>query len=224
MAAWRSPHDRPKKANRKRNALLAAVSFSLLAFGLQVVGAWYTGSLALLGDTAHLFTDLISLLMSLAAVVIASRPANKVQSFGLYRLEVLAAFLNGVLLLIVAAGLGYESFERIMHPQEVLALPLMIVSFGGLLLNVFSALVLSAAMRSEPEEADHSHHDHSHGHSHSHGDRNLSSAFLHVVSDALSSVAVIAGGAAVYVTGHSAFDSAIGLILSVIILFWAFRL
>ncbi|MGE3262456.1 MAG: cation diffusion facilitator family transporter [Bacteriovoracia bacterium] len=238
---WRSPHDKPRKANRKRNALLAAISFSFIAFFLQVFGAWYTGSLALLGDTAHLFTDLVSLFMSLTAVLLAERPTNKIQSFGLYRLEVLAAFLNGVLLLVVAFMLGYESVERLFHPQEVLALPLLAVSFGGLLLNVFSALVLAAALKGEDAHAHHGHnhgpttfvpveakagcgHDHGHSHSHDNHDRNLSSAFLHVISDAVSSVAVMAGAAAVYFTGRSAFDSAIGLLLSIVILYWAYRL
>ncbi|MGZ6288903.1 MAG: cation diffusion facilitator family transporter [Bdellovibrionota bacterium] len=216
--------------HRKRNALVAAVVFSLVAFALQIFGAWYTGSLALLGDTAHLFTDLVSLLMSLAAVLLAAKPTNKIKSFGLYRLEVLAAFLNGVLLLVVAFSLGYESIARIMQPQEVLALPLMLVAFGGLLLNVFSALVLAKAMKGESAAHDshqqdsHHEHDHGHGHSHSHSDRNLSSALLHVISDAVSSVAVIAGGALVYVTGIFIFDSAIGLVLSFVILYWSFRL
>jgi cobalt-zinc-cadmium efflux system protein len=207
--------------------LLAAVAFSLLAFGLQSVGAWYTGSLALLGDTAHLFTDLVSLLMSLFAVLMAARPTNTVKSFGLYRLEVLAAFLNGVLLLFVAVSLGYESVERILHPVNVLALPLLAVAAGGLLLNVFSALVLAGAVKGDASAHEHPHHhghDHGHGHAHHHDDRNLSSALLHVMSDALSSVAVMAGAGAIYFTGRSIFDSVLGLVLAVVVLYWAYRL
>lgn len=225
--AWRSPHDLPKGSHRKRNALLAAVAFSLLAFALQIFGAWYSGSVALLGDTAHLFTDLVSLIMSLVAVILASRPANKIQSFGLFRLEVLAAFLNGLLLLFVGVMLAVESVERLYHPHEVLAVPLLIVSCGGLLLNVLAAIVLAGAMKGTDAHAAHHHgHEEHHGHSHSHdhGDRNLSSALLHVMSDALSSVAVMAGAVAVYFTGNFIFDSAIGLVLSLVILYWALRI
>lgn len=237
--AWRSPHDCTSEiSNAKRNALFFAILFSLAAFVLQTAGAWYTGSLALLGDTAHLFTDLLSLIMSLAAVLLAARPTNNIQSFGLYRLEVLAAFLNGILLLVVAASLGYESFERLQAPREVLALPLLAISTLGLLLNILSAVVLSRALHGDELHAHHGHHhgpahghnhDHSHQHDHGHGahknkDRNLNSAFLHVLSDAMSSVAVMAGAVAVYFTGYNAVDAAVGLLLSFVILYWAYRL
>lgn len=230
MASWRSPHDLPKTAHRKRNALIAAVVFSFLAFALQIFGAWYTSSLALLGDTAHLFTDLVSLFMSLTAVILAVRPTDTIKSFGLFRLEVLAAFLNGVLLLVVGITLGYESVERMLAPREVLALPLLFVSAGGLALNLLSALVLSRAIRGGDGHAHaHSHephppHSHSHSHSHDHGDRNLSSALLHVMSDALSSVAVMAGAIAVYFTERPVFDAAVGLLLSFAVLYWAYKL
>jgi cobalt-zinc-cadmium efflux system protein len=209
------------------------MTLGLTAFALQTFGAWYTGSLALWGDTAHLFTDLLSLSMSLTAVILAARPANHVQSFGLYRLEVLAAFLNGILLLVVACGLGYESFERIRAPREVLALPLFGIASAGLLLNLLSAWVLASALKGEDLHAHHGH-SHSHGHDdhphdhdhqlHDHADRNLNSAFLHVLSDAMSSVAVMVGAGIVYFTGYSAADAVIGLLLALVIFYWAYRL
>lgn len=245
MKAWRSPHDSGLSATAlQRNALIAALSLSVIAFVGQLAGAWYTGSLALLGDTAHLFTDLLSLAMSLTAVLLAARPADHARSFGLYRLEVLAAFLNGLLLVGVSIGLGYESVQRLFAPQEIRALPLLYVSVGGLCLNLLSALVLARALKGVANAPVHHHHEHSHdhhhgcGHGHDHklappqahhhdhavDDRNLRGAFLHVLSDALSSVAVMAGALIVYFTGYFIVDAILGLALAFVIAFWSLRL
>src|SRR5690606_10389953 len=128
----------------------------------QIIGAFFTGSLALLGDTAHLFTDMFSLTVSLIAVTLAALPATHARSFGLYRLEVLAAFLNGILLVMVALWLGWEAIERLRNPSAVLALPLIAIATGGMLVNLLSALLLSRAMAGSGAE----HHHHGHGHSH----------------------------------------------------------
>jgi cobalt-zinc-cadmium efflux system protein len=239
MSPWRSPHDSPglSRITQKRNALLIAISLSCAAFVVQVLGAWYTGSLALLGDTAHLFTDLFSLVMSLVALILATRPTNAVQSFGLYRLEVLAAFLNGILLLVVAMGLAWEGVERLNSPPEILALPLLAISGIGLVFNLLSAWALSRAMGGHVHSHGHGHdhsHEHSRGHDHAsaesgehahiHEDRNLRSAMLHVLSDAVSSVGVMAGAVLVHFTRWFWVDAAIGLILACVILRWSYRL
>lgn len=229
MQVWRSPHDAQSSYHLgKKEALLGAIGLSLLAFLIQVAGAVYTGSLALLGDSAHVFTDLFSLVMSLAAVVIASRPANHHQSFGFYRLEVLASFVNGLLLLLVASMLAYEGVHRILNPEPVEARALVWIAVAGLVLNLVSALLLLRASREGGPTHGHAHghcHDHGHGgdHDHLHQDRNLRSALLHVWSDALGSVAVIAGGIAMLLTGLWWLDPAIGLLLAAWILRWAVR-
>ncbi len=228
MSLWRSPHDHPAPFSQKRKALWIAIGLSCAAFVLQMAGAWYTGSLALLGDTAHLFTDLFSLVMSLVALVLAARPTNNTQSFGLYRLEVLAAFLNGILLLVVGIGLVWEGAHRLLEPQTVLAIPLLVVSTIGLLFNLLSALFLSRALKAVGDGA-HSHsHEHGHNHSHEHhshhSDRNLQSALLHVMSDALSSVAVMIGAVLVYFTQWFWVDALLGLGLGLVILRWAYHL
>lgn len=238
----RSPHDKNIQSTVKKQALILAILLSLLAFLGQIVGAWYTGSIALLGDTAHVFTDLFSLLMSLVAVVMAANPTTEVRSFGLYRLEVLAAFLNGLLLLVVSLGLVYESVNRFFHPHEILPLPLIAVALFGLIMNLLSAYSLSRAMKLKTEgsaaqfqlvkenplhiseHCDHSHphdhHHHGHSHSHSHSDRNLNSALMHVISDAVGSVAVIVGAIFIYFLGWNWVDPVLGLILALVILRW----
>lgn len=228
MQAWRSPHDSEAGSSlrTKRNALSLALIFAFLALVIQGAGAVFTGSLALLGDTAHVFTDFFSLGMSLVAVILAARPISSGRSFGLFRLEVLASFLNGILLLFVALGIAWEAVERFQAPRAVPAIPLLIVAGVGLALNLLSALVL---MRTLKEEAHHHHHDHSHEHSHHthdhshHSDRNIRSAMLHVLSDALGSVAVMVGAIVMHFTDIAWVDPAVGLLLSGVILFWSLR-
>lgn len=223
----------------KKTALQGAIALSVVAFVMQVAGAWYTSSIALLGDSAHLFTDLLSLCMSLSALILAARPTSDGRSsFGLYRLEVLASFVNGLLLLAVSLSLAYEGITRIWHPEPVKSLPLLYVASIGLLFNLASAALLYRAAKNdktfEPVTCahghDHSHvtigHDHSHSHAHDHGehahsDRNLQSALLHVWSDALGSLAVIAGALVMYLSGLFWIDAAVGLLLALWILRWA---
>lgn len=228
--SWRSPHDTPTAQSGKKAALAAAIGLTGAALVLQVAGAWFTGSLALLGDSAHLFTDLLSLVMSYSAVVLVARPASEGRSFGLYRLEVLASFVNGLLLLAVAVSLSVEGVQRLLSPAPVKAAELLVVATVGLLFNLASAFLLLRAARKDESFGDlhhHHHHDHQHDHQHDHHehhhDRNLRSALLHVWSDALGSVAVIAGAALIHFTGYHWVDAAVGIALALWILRWSFR-
>ncbi|NUM89111.1 MAG: cation transporter, partial [Bdellovibrionales bacterium] len=215
MKQWRSPHDcAPDAASDGRSrALLLAIFFSLAAFVAQIFGAWFTGSLSLLGDTAHVFTDLVSLIMAWMAVTLARRPVTDARSWGYFRLEVLASFVNGILLAAVALKIVWEAVERFQSPVEVPALPLVAVAVAGLALNLFSALVLFRGARE-------------HGHAHAHGcdhaahhqDRNIRAAMFHVLSDAMGSVAVISGGLFLYATGEPWIDPAIAAMLALTIL------
>src|SRR6185437_34895 len=116
----------------KRNALAFAILVSLIAFVLQLVGSWYTGSLALFGDSAHLATDLFSLVMSLAAIMLAVRPASAWRSYGFFRMEVLSSFLNGLLLLLVSLALAEESVSHLWNPAPVKVKPLILIASLGL--------------------------------------------------------------------------------------------
>ncbi len=235
MAKWRSPHDVATPNQRKKRALLIAIFFCVLAFLVQLVGAFYTGSIALLGDTAHLFTDLFSLIISLVAVILSERPTTKLRSFGLYRLEVLAGFMNGVLLLAVSLFLIWESVERLITPQSLAAGPLLFTALVGFILNLLSAAALWLVMRGEAHQHHHHHghahdHDHNHAHDHQHGhhshheDRNIRGALLHVLSDALGSLAVMIAAVLIHYTGYVQIDAIIGMVLSVLISYWSIRL
>jgi len=224
---WRSPHDVAGKEQQiKSTALYIAITFTILAFIAQLAGSYYTGSIALLSDTAHLFTDSFSLGLSLFAVKLTGRAPSPTQTYGLYRSEVLATFLNGLLLLFVAAGIAWEACNRFFTPQPVLALPLVVVATVGLLFNLVSAFFLHRAMG----ESAHEHHGHTHEHSHEHEelqqheDRNLKGALLHVISDAAGSVAVILGAVIIYYTEYYWVDALVGLLLSLVIAYWSWKL
>lgn len=215
MKQPRSPHHtvHSTESDPRAKALLLAIALSAGAFGVQVVGAWVTGSLSLIGDTAHVFTDLLSLIMAWLAVHLARRPLTESRSWGLYRLEVLASFVNGLLLLAVGMRIIWEAVERFRNPVEVLAVPLMVVASAGLALNLLSAWVLFRKMG----EAGCAHGDHHHHHE----DRNLKSAMLHVISDAMGSVVVIAGGIFLQATGEAWIDPALAVALSTAILWFS---
>ena len=220
---WRSPHEDLSAIQKpKKQALLLALRFTIFAFFLQTIGVFFTNSLALLGDTVHIFTDAFSLGLSLSAVLLSQQAPDEKRSFGFFRLEVLASFLNGLLLFAVATGIIFEALKRFTEPKEILPLPLLIISSIGLLLNLLSAWYLHQASKEGLE-----YHHHGHGHSHEHianlpSDRNLRGPILHILSDALGSVAVIVGAIFVLRTGHFWIDSAIGIVLAALIYYWSF--
>ena len=172
---------------------LALTSLILVA---EVLGGLWTGSLALLSDAAHVFLDVLALGMSYVALRLASLPANDRHTYGFHRLQVLAALVNGVTLLLVALGIWREAGQRFMHPEPVLVGP-MVVAVIGLVVN----LVVALALR------EHDHHN-----------LNVRSAFLHVLGDALASVGVIVAGGVIALTGWTPADPLMSILIGLIIL------
>ena len=131
-------HTHVPRAGRRHIRPLA-ISFGLV-LGFMVVEAVagvLTGSLALISDAGHMATDALGLGMALAAIVAADRASTKEsRTYGLYRLEILAALANSVLLFAVAGYVLYEAFNRFSEPLEVLATPMLIVAVGGLIVNI----------------------------------------------------------------------------------------
>jgi len=166
-------------------------------------GGLWTNSLALLSDSGHVFMDLAALIFTLLAIKLASRPATSRRTFGLHRMEVFAAFLNGGTVAVVAVWIIVESVGRLRTIPEVRAGPALIVAFVGLTANVFVAWRLRRFARA---------------------DVNLRGAFLHVLSDALASVGVVVGIFLVKVTGYTVIDSLVGLFVAGVIVISALRL
>jgi len=182
---------------RHRGRLLAAFLLTLCVFVVQVVAGLASNSLALLSDAGHLLTDVLGLGMALAAISAAARgSADPQRSFGLYRLEILAALANAVLLVGVAASVCWEAVQRFRDPPEVLAGPMLAAAVVGLAANVVAFLLLRRGARES---------------------LNVRGAYLEVVADTLGSVGVIVAGAVLAVTGWPYADplvaAAIGLFI-----------
>ncbi|MPZ73576.1 MAG: cation diffusion facilitator family transporter [Nitriliruptorales bacterium] len=191
-------------ARHRRNLSRALVLIGTF-FVVELVAALWTGSLALLGDAGHMLTDVLGLGMALAAITAAAsrRSMSSQRSFGLYRLEILAALANAVLLLGVAGYVLYEAVSRLAAPPEVTAGPMLVVAVGGLLVNL-------AAFRLLREGASES--------------LNVRGAYLEVMADTLASIGAIVAGTIMVVTGWAYADPLVALGIGVFIAPRAWRL
>ena len=189
---------------RHKGRLLAAF-FVLVAFMVvEVIGAVVTGSLALLSDAGHMLTDVIGIGMALAAIHLAGRGDQRThRTFGLYRLEILAALANSVLLLGVAIYVLVEALRRIGDPVDVLAGPMLVVAIAGLVAN----LVAFALLREGSKES-----------------LNVEGAYLEVLADTVGSVGVILGALVIQVTGWEWVDAVVGVAIGIWIVPRALRL
>jgi len=179
-----------------------AIVLTLLTFVAEVIGGILTNSLALLSDAAHVFADVFALALSWIAVYLSTLPASSKRTYGYHRAEVFAAFINGVSLLAIAGWIFYESVGRLMNPEPVKSLTMLIIAAIGLLVNLGVAWLFLKE---------------------SHDNLNVKSAFLHVLGDAMSSGGVIIGGIIMALTGWWYADSILSFAIGFVILFGAFR-
>lgn len=175
----------------------------LVYFVAELCGGWWTGSLALLADAGHMFSDLAALSISLFAAWLRRRPSAGQRTFGYHRVEVLAALANGALLLLVGGGILQEAWHRMHTPEEVLAGPMLLIAIGGLIVNLLSLAVLHG------------------GHNH---DLNMRGAWLHVMGDTLGSVAVIIAAALAWFLHWTLADPIASAIVCVIVVYSAWNL
>src|SRR5688572_3033548 len=169
----------------------------------EAIGGWLTNSLALLADAGHMLTDVGALSLTLFAIWFASRPATSQKTYGYYRSEILAAFVNGIALVLLSFWIIYEAVQRLSDPPSIAGEQLTLIAAGGLIVNVIAAFLL------------HSSHKH---------DLNIRGAFLHVIGDLLGSVAAMAAGLLVLVFGWLWADPAVSIVISLIIIASAWRL
>jgi cobalt-zinc-cadmium efflux system protein len=169
----------------------------------EAAGGWFANSLALIADAGHMLTDVAALALTLAAIWFASRPATSKKTFGYYRLEILAAFVNGIALVLISLWIIYEAYERLYAPPAVKGLELTLIAVGGLIINIICAWLLHG------------------GHQHN---LNMRGAWLHVVGDALGSVAAIVAGVLIITLNWLWADAVCSALISLIIIFGAWRL
>ena len=190
-------------AGRHRRPLLIAFVLTLVYALVEIVGGFLLGSLALLSDAGHMLTDVAGLGMALAAVQLASQVRDPRHTYGLYRLEVLAALANAVLLFAIAAYVLFEAAVRFAEPPDVPGLPLLLIASLGLAVNLVSFGLLRAGAKES---------------------LNVRGAFLEVFSDMLGSAGVIAAGIILITTGWPYADPIIGVGIGLFILPRAWRL
>ncbi len=196
-------HGHTNRRLESRRRLYITVVLTAVTFVAEVVGGVLTNSLALLSDAGHMFTHLLALGVSLAAALLADRPATERRTYGLNRIEILAALFNGATLFLISIVIFYEAYERLLDPVPIATGPMLVIAVIGLVVNLACARVL-------------------HG-SHKH-DINVRAAFIHLLTDTFSSVAVIAGAVVIAFTGWTAIDPILSVIICVVILLWAFKL
>lgn len=199
MHADHSHHHSHAHGHREgsKKALLTVLVLTSLYMIAEVVGGLMTNSLALLADAGHMFTDAAALALSFAAMWLASRPPTPTKSFGYYRIEILAALINGASLIVVAGGIFWEAFKRFGSAPEVNSVPMMIVAAGGLIINLIGAFILSRS---------------------AHESLNVKGALAHVVGDAMGSVAAIVAGLLMWRFGWYLADPIVSVLVGILIL------
>jgi len=188
-------HHHKTQANEKRifQALLLTGLFMLV----EVAGGLLSGSLALLADAGHMLTDTAALALAYGAFRLSRRPADHMRTYGYDRFQVLAAFINGIVLFGIFGWIVFEAVKRIMAPQVVLAGPMLAVAIAGLVINLIAFKILHPGSKEN---------------------LNIKGAMLHVIFDILGSVGAIVAALVIYFTGWMKIDPILSIFLAALIL------
>lgn len=182
-----------------RRILIASLVVTVVFVAVEAFAGWYSGSLSLLSDAGHNFTDAFGLVLAAAAFTLESRPGNQIKTFGYQRTGVLAAFINALMLVVFSVFLLWESYERLLTPEPIVDRVMLIVAAIGLVVNLAIAWGLGG-----------------HG-----NDLNLRATFLHQLGDAASCVSIIVGAIVIRYTGWVAIDPILSIVMSIVIIWTA---
>lgn len=189
--------------NASRKKVKTVFVITLLFMVVEAVGGWWTNSLALLSDASHMLTDAGALGLALLAFWLSSKPVSPRHNFGLHRAEIIAAFLNGIILFLLAGLIIREAYHRLHHPQEVIVEGMLLISLVGLFVNLSGAYILSGGHKDNI---------------------NLKGAFFHVAGDTLGSIGAISAALIIKWTGWLQADPVVSFAIAGIIVVGAFRL
>jgi cobalt-zinc-cadmium efflux system protein len=203
-----------RSSNIEKRFILSFVVTALILAG-EVAGGIFTNSLALLSDAAHVLMDVLALVLSYAALRLASLPPDDRHTFGFHRLEVLAALVNGVSLGGIAVGIFIEAWRRWQNPGAIKSVEMLVIAAIGLILNLVVVFILKGGL--------HTHHDHQHDGEDHPEDLNVKSAFLHVLGDAAASVGVILAALIIMKTGWQWVDPVMSVVIALLILVSSWR-
>jgi cobalt-zinc-cadmium efflux system protein len=184
-----------------RKSMKIALFITVIFLLVEIIGGLLSGSLALISDAGHMFSDVLALILSLGAMTLALQLPTKERTYGYHRGEIFAAFINALLLIGVSVGILWEAYQRVLNPAPVQGGLMFIVACIGLVANLGVVFLL-------------------------HGSHNLNvrSAFLHVVGDTISSVAVIAAALWITFTGQVIADPILSGIIAILIVISAARI
>jgi cobalt-zinc-cadmium efflux system protein len=186
----------------ERSKLVLACALTGTMFIVEGIAGFLTNSLALLSDAGHMLTHMIALLISLGAIMFASRPPTARKTYGFYRLEILAALFNGATLFLITIWIFFHAYKRIINPEPVASGHMLIVAIVGLLVNLACAYILKT----------------------SHGSLNIKSAFMHMMADTFSSLVVVFGAIIMHYTQWYILDPALSILICIVILVWSYQL
>jgi cobalt-zinc-cadmium efflux system protein len=193
-----SGEQRPDSGQALRSGLVIVLGFAVV----EAVGGWWADSLALLGDAGHMFSDAAALAMAAVASHLAGQPPSSRNTFGLERAEVVAALINGVFMLLVVVAIAWHAIERLQQPVPVAGGTVILIATIGLIINIILALKLHGSEQS----------------------LNVRAAMLHVIGDLLGSVAALAAGTVILLTGWTPIDPLLSLFICVLIVISSVRL
>ena len=184
----------------EKKKLVSSLIITITVMIVEIIGGFLTNSIALLSDAGHMFTHAFAISISLLAIMISKKPACHHKTFGLYRAEVLAAFINGLFLIPIVGIIIYEAILRFLNPQEIFGFYMLIVAIIGLAVNITSILILQGSQKAS---------------------LNVRSVFYHMITDAASSIGIVIAAIIVMLTGIVILDPIVSLGISVVIIYWS---
>lgn len=191
-------HNHHNGSDKRLLSISFAITFVVMI--VEIIGGIYVNSLALISDAIHMFTHAFALGLSLFAIVVSTKKIDNEKSFGYFRAEILAAFINGFTIALSVLWIVYEAIMRFLNSEEILASATIMIAALGLVVNIITGLILLRA---------------------NHDNINIKSAFLHMMADTFSSAAIILGAIIIYFTNFYILDTILALVVAVVIAKWA---
>ncbi|MCG9804434.1 cation diffusion facilitator family transporter [Staphylococcus argenteus] len=191
--------DHQKIQHNSKKTLWASLIITLLFTMIEFVGGLVSNSLALLSDSFHMLSDVLALGLSMLAIYFASKKPTARYTFGFLRFEILAAFLNGLALIVISIWILYEAIVRIIYPQQIESGIMFLIASIGLLVNIILTIILVRSLKQEDNI-------------------NIQSALWHFMGDLLNSIGVIVAVVLIHFTGWRIIDPIISIVISIIIL------
>lgn len=196
-------HNHNHEHNNGFKGLLVVLIVTTFYMIAEFLGGLYTNSLALTADAGHMLGDVGALALSFFALWLSKKTAPVEKTYGYYRAEIFAAFINGIALVAIALTIIYEAYFRIIMAQQINSLVMIVIAFGGLIVNIIGALMLHKGSRES---------------------LNIKGAFLHIIGDLLGSIGAIAAGIAIYFWHFYLADPIISVVIAIFVLYSSINL